>query len=46
MSFFLGSKKRDLSDMSRKGKDAKKVRENAESTGIHQNILTEKKTKV
>ena len=33
MSFFLGNKKRDLSDKSRNGEDAKKVKENAESTG-------------
>ena len=33
MSFFLGNKKRDLSDKSRNGEDAKKVRENAESIG-------------
>ena len=31
--FFLGNKKRDLSDKSRNGEDAKKVKENAESTG-------------
>ena len=30
MSFFLGNKKRDLSDKSRNGEDAKKVKENAE----------------
>ena len=33
MSFFLGNKKRDLSDKSRNEEDAKKVKENAESTG-------------
>ena len=33
MNFFLGNKKRDLSDKSRNGEDAKKVKENAESTG-------------
>ena len=33
MSFFLGNKKRDLSDKSRNGDDAKKVKENTESTG-------------
>ena len=33
MSFFLGNKKRDLSDNSRNGEDAKKVKESAESTG-------------
>ena len=31
MSFFLGNKKRDLSDKSRNGEDAKKVKENAQS---------------
>ena len=31
MSFFLENKKRDLSDKSRNGEDAKKVRENAEN---------------
>ena len=34
MSFFLGNKKRDWSDKSRNGKDAKKVNENDESTGF------------
>ena len=29
----MGNKKRDLSDKSRNGEDAKKVKENAESTG-------------
>ena len=33
MSFFLGNKKRDLSDKSRNGEDAKKVKENVESSG-------------
>ena len=33
MSFCLGNKKRDLSDKSRNGEDAKKVKENAECTG-------------
>ena len=33
MSFFLGNKKRDLSDKSKNWEDAKKVEENAESTG-------------
>ena len=33
MSFFLGNKKRDLSDKWRNGEDVKKVKENAESTG-------------
>ena len=33
MSFFLENRKRDLSDKSRNGEDAKKVKENAESTG-------------
>ena len=33
MSFLLGNKKRDLSDKSRNAEDAKKVKENAESTG-------------
>ena len=32
MSFFLGNKKRDLSDKSRYGEDAKKVKQKAEST--------------
>ena len=32
MSFFLGNKKRDLSNKSRNGKNRKKVKENAEST--------------
>ena len=33
MNFFPGNKKRDLSNKSRNGEDAKKVEENAESTG-------------
>ena len=33
MSFFLGSKKRGFNDKSGNGEDAKKVKENAESTG-------------
>ena len=33
MSFFLGNKKRGLSDKSRNGEDAKKSKENTESTG-------------
>ena len=33
MIFLLGNKKRDLSGKSRNGEDAKKVKENAESTG-------------
>ena len=33
MSFLLGNKKRDLSDKSRNGEDARKIKENAESTG-------------
>ena len=31
MSFFLGSKKRDLSDQSQNGEDTKKHRENSDS---------------
>ena len=34
MRFFLRNKKRDLSAKSRNGEDAKKVKENAESTGF------------
>ena len=34
MSFFLGNKKRDWSDKSRNEEDAKKVKENNESTGF------------
>ena len=33
MSFFLRNKKTDLSDKSRNGEDAKKVKKSAESTG-------------
>ena len=33
MSFYLGNKKRDLTDKSGNGEDVKKVKENAESTG-------------
>ena len=33
MKFFLGNKKRDLSDKSRNGEDAKKVKKNNESAG-------------
>ena len=33
MSFVLGNKKRGLSEKSGNGEDAKKVKENAESTG-------------
>ena len=32
MSFFLGSKKRDLSDKSRNGEDSKKHRENSDNS--------------
>ena len=33
MSFYLGNKKRHLTDKSGNGEDAKKVKENAETTG-------------
>ena len=39
MIFFLGNKKRDLSDKSRNGEDAKRVKENAESTGSLSDLL-------